>query len=413
MKATSIRFMTTVAATCLIAGSALAQGTLNVAVQGTPANKRAMEAILPDFEAQTGTSVEVEYIGGNYGAVITTRLQGSNAPDMMTLVPGGATPFSVFNMAEAGRLADLSGAAFVDRIAEDTMPLVATDGAVYAWPATVQVSGLIVNEDILAENDLSVPTTQDELFALCGALRDKGITPFAWSGTPESRSAGQATTVAGSVGAASVEVNAPINAAEANYADSAEWRGVVETISQMVEAGCLDPDSATMSDGQAAGMMLRGAAAMMMNSTQMLGYILASDETGSLNLKVHAFPGVAAEDTTVLITPYDAFAVSAVSENKEAAIAFLDYLSQPEVQRVIAGALGNIAPVDAAEATLPETLMPLAPYFETDRVQVNPVMSWRGGRVYLTMSRGVQGLLTGQLTPDTVLADMDAANRDR
>ena len=188
----------------VLAGAAMAADTLKLTVLGTPANKAAYGKVIPAFEAQSGIKVDVEYVGGNYPAVVTTQLQGSNAPDVVQLVPGGSVPHSVLNVAASGRLADLSAASWIDRIPDATLPLVSSEGAVYAWAATVQVSGLIVNEDILAENGLAPPTTLDELYALCGALKKKGDVPGGWTGTPGSRSAGQATTVTGSVGAAAM-----------------------------------------------------------------------------------------------------------------------------------------------------------------------------------------------------------------
>lgn len=402
-----------IVASLILSGTALAADSLTVTVQGTPANKAAYGKVIPKFEAQSGIKVDVEYVGGNYGAVVTTQLQGSNAPDIVQLVPGGSVPHSVLNVAEAGRLADLSAAPWINRISETTLPLVSSGDEVYAWAATVQVSGLIVNEDILSENDLEAPKTLDDLYALCGALRQKGYVPIGWTGTPESRSAGQATTVAGSVGATATAVNEPLNKAEANYAESPEWRKVMGTIEAMHDAGCFDPETATNSDSQAAGMVLRGDAAMMMNNTQMLGVVLANDTTGNLNLKVHAFPGETEADSHVVITPYDALAVTAASEAKDEAIKFLDFLSQPEIQREVASAVGNIAPVDAQEGTLPDTLAALKPYFDSGRIEINPVMFWRGGRLYITMSKGVQGLITGQLKAADVLADMDRVNHER
>jgi raffinose/stachyose/melibiose transport system substrate-binding protein len=49
---------------------------------------------------------------------------------------------------------------------------------------SVVYSGIYYNKDIFAEYDLELPETYDELIAVCETLKDNGVTPFTTAGAP-------------------------------------------------------------------------------------------------------------------------------------------------------------------------------------------------------------------------------------
>lgn len=386
---------------------------VKIAVQAGAGNQAGFDQAIAAFEAQSDIDVDIEYVGGDYSSVIRTRLQGGNAPDIVYVVPGGSVPHSVGGLGASGHLADLSGRPWQNALSAEAKPLVSVDGKVYAWPATVQVSGLIVNRALLEKHGLSVPKVFSELLELCADLRSAGVTPMSWAGMPQSRNGSQATTIAAATGAAAPDVAERIAAGKSTFAGSPEWRTVMDMTTRMVDAKCVDADSASTPDTQVNGDMVAGRSAMMISNTQQLGSVLAADKQGVLDLAAYPFPGETADQAGVLMTPYDALAVTAKSTAKEAAMEFIDFLAQPSQQRELAKLLGNLAPVDVADAVVPDTMAALQPYFASKSVFVNPVMNWSKPTMYPALASGVQGLLTGQSSPDSVLAELDKAQDSR
>lgn len=79
-------------------------------------------------------------------------------------------------------LTDLSGTAEAKRIRSDVKTLVNSvgecPGRTSVLPYSVMASGVIYNKTIFAKYNLQVPTTWDELIAVCKKLQAAGVTPF-------------------------------------------------------------------------------------------------------------------------------------------------------------------------------------------------------------------------------------------
>jgi ABC-type glycerol-3-phosphate transport system substrate-binding protein len=83
---------------------------------------------------------------------------------------------------ERGALSDLSDLPEADRILPEVQELVdqyATyPGRTSVLPYSVMAASVIYNKTIFEEQGLEVPTTYDELIAVCDTLADAGVTPF-------------------------------------------------------------------------------------------------------------------------------------------------------------------------------------------------------------------------------------------
>ena len=83
---------------------------------------------------------------------------------------------------ERGALSDLSDMPEADRIVPEVQDLVdqyATyPGRTSVLPYSVMAASVIYNKAIFEQNSLEVPTTYDELIAVCDALTAAGVTPF-------------------------------------------------------------------------------------------------------------------------------------------------------------------------------------------------------------------------------------------
>src|SRR5690606_31120916 len=83
---------------------------------------------------------------------------------------------------ERGALSDLGDMPEAERIRPDVQELVdqyATyPGRTSVLPYSVMAASVIYNVDIFEQHGLEVPTTWDELIAVCDALEAAGVTPF-------------------------------------------------------------------------------------------------------------------------------------------------------------------------------------------------------------------------------------------
>lgn len=384
---------------------------ITLAVQTSAGNQSAYNWAIQEFKkVHPDVTVKPQYVGGDYGAVITTQMRGANAPDMIDLAPGRSVPNGVLAMANAGFLQDLSDQSWTKSIASDTKPLVSEGDKVYAWPTVVQVSALFANEKLLSDNGLKVPATIGELVHACGVLKDAGITPIAWTGVPVNRNGGQVTTLASVTGAATQDVAIDIASGKTSFADSPEWKATFDLVQKLSDAGCFGADAVVATDAAVSQAVLSGRAAMLMGNTQSFGQIEAQATADSPKFKGFPMPGEKAADASSLLTPYNALAVSvkASDAQKAAAKEFIAFVADPANQAQFASRIGSIASMDIASGKVPDYLANIAPTIAAGRAFVNPVLLWTPS-MYPAMSSGVQGILTRQTTPNQLLTTMDGS----
>jgi len=135
-------------------------------------------AMVKPFEDATGVKVQFEGTR-DLNAVLTTRLEGGNPPDLAGLPgPGQMTEF-----ARAGKLVPLNSVldlnAMKAQYAQSWIDLGTVGGKVYGIFAKAALKGLIwYNPKAFAAAGYSVPSTWDELLALTDRIAADGKTPW-------------------------------------------------------------------------------------------------------------------------------------------------------------------------------------------------------------------------------------------
>ena len=90
-------------------------GTLTVIYDST--FKSALQPVITAFEQQNpGTKVDVNYVGGDVGNLISTQIRAGTAPDLFLTFPGGGNAMGVQTLASQGRLLDLSDSPWASQI---------------------------------------------------------------------------------------------------------------------------------------------------------------------------------------------------------------------------------------------------------------------------------------------------------
>jgi len=135
-----------------------------------------MQDVVSEYNAsQDAVTVEMDTSGVD---VVSASFVRGNPPDIML----ANYNYEVARFVQRCALSDLGGTDAAGTVREDLQPLMeqygACEGRTSALPYSVMASSVIYNTKIFEDNDLEVPTTWDELIAVCDALEQAGITPI-------------------------------------------------------------------------------------------------------------------------------------------------------------------------------------------------------------------------------------------
>lgn len=169
------------------AGGQQLSGTVSVLGTWGGSEQDSFMAMVKPFEDATG--VQVSYEGTrDLNAVLTTRVQGGNPPDLAGL-PG---PGQMAEFARQGKLIDLSTvldtAAYNQQYAKSWVDLGTVDGKLVGIFIKASVKGLIwYDPKVWKDKNFQQPKTWDEMMTLSKQMADSGVTP--WCVTLESGAA--------------------------------------------------------------------------------------------------------------------------------------------------------------------------------------------------------------------------------
>ncbi len=160
------------------AGGNKLSGTVTVLGTWGGSEQDSFLAMVKPFEDATG--VKVDYTGTrDLNAVLTTRVQGGNPPDLAGL-PG---PGQMAEFAKAGKLIDLSSVLnmtdFNNQYNKAWVDLGTVDGKLVGIFIKASVKGLIwYDPKVWKDKGYQVPKTWDELMTLSKQIADSGATPW-------------------------------------------------------------------------------------------------------------------------------------------------------------------------------------------------------------------------------------------
>ena len=272
-------------------------------------------------------------------------------------------------------MSDLSDTAAAQSVREDLLPFMdqfgVCEGRTSAIPYSVMGAAVIYNVDIFEQNGLEVPTTWDELIAVCETLEAAGVTPFYatfadnWTigqGWYDYTVGGMLDTVEFFDALAEEGVNVGPDSAVSFQKDQAEPVAKMIELSEFVND---DAESRAYGDGNTA--MAAGEAAMYMQGPWAFGEIAkaAPDlELGMFPLPVTDDP----DDLKARINMDLAAWIPEASSHQEAARDFLDYLYQPEIIEAYNAAQLGFAPTKDAPPVSDERILGLQKYIDEGRM---------------------------------------------
>lgn len=244
----------------------------------------------PNVEEQDPATYQIVQAFMDANPDVTVTIEGQTVDEhqqaMQIAAQSGTLPeiFWVYNslatqMADEGYLMDLGPvldeAGLTERFADSMLSGYTTDdGLQYGVPYQSLVTGFFVNEQILADHGLEVPTTFDELLAVAETLSAEGITTIAKGANGTSFSVWAFLTMLDRFGYE--DRYEAILAGEDSYVND-DFLRLYTHIDELAEAGAFSPNVATQDYVKAVEEFTSGNAAMLDAGVWATGQIQESE----------------------------------------------------------------------------------------------------------------------------------------
>ncbi|WP_029041337.1 ABC transporter substrate-binding protein [Cucumibacter marinus] len=344
----------------------------------------------------------------SYPQTLIPLLQGGADIDIFFTTTGGSDLTSVHIMGPQGVIADLSDYALADEYSQDNpiFEILWDDGKLLSVPMPMTAAGLVYNNKLMNEYGLEVPTTFEELLEICDVATQHGKHALAVPGSSPEWMYG--IVAAGPLLQESPNWNARHQAGEVTFATSEGWRKALERVATMRDRDCFPLGVQAINVPQLFAEVASENVFMAIGPSVMMGGAKTVDP--DLDLRMAPFPGGDTEAENLAIGLIeDGVSIAADSANKEAAVAFLQWMIEPAQMDVFQQQSGGIPFHLVGEGRLPGDLTDLAGAFEEDRVGTAIYHNWPSARALEALIQLGSGLLGGSVTVDEMLAELDKA----
>jgi raffinose/stachyose/melibiose transport system substrate-binding protein len=367
--------------------------------------------VLAEKYMETNPNVKITFNpqpNDSYDQTLRTQLQAGNASDIVVTSPGSGQGRSILPLAEAGFLEPLDDSA-KELLPEGSASSFGPEGKVFGQATAITVSALVANEVAVKEAG-EFPADFAALEQQCKSLESSGKSLFALAGAAPPNTGLTAMSLAASrVYAEDPQWNDKRAANEVTFAGSDGWKSALEAVNTLKDAGCFQKGAAgagfdAITKGLASGTSLAGF--IPATSWKQLQSAAAGSEFGVRALPAEKGSG----NDYVYASANYAFSINAASKNKDAAKAFLAWAAEPEQTKAFAEIDGAL-PVSGIDSYDFEggAYKNVGDLIKDGKYGPLPNSQWPNSAVYDALATGVQGIITGQKTPDQVLQAMDAA----
>ncbi|HEX8080906.1 MAG TPA: extracellular solute-binding protein [Jatrophihabitans sp.] len=368
---------------------------------------KALKDHVATFEKQSGIKVETTTLPfDTMRTVLQTQLRSGEGPDVFNW---GSGPSFGGALIEAGLVADISDAYDKHgwKIYDFAKERVTANGKVYGIPGEMETIGLFYNKDVFTKLGIQEPKSLDDLRAAADKVRASGMVPLA-VGNKEGWEGGHLLSMALSsdVGSESVE---SMFGGEKSW-NSPEVVSAFGLWKDFNDKGLLPKSPTSVDYDTSTSLYFSGKAAMIPTGSWLVGEI---DDNAKFESGYIPFP---APDGPGIFTgglgsgPF----VSATTKKKDAAIQFLNFLASEDHGRWTVENLHTIPaqPIKAegleVSPLFAQVLQDTAKFSEGGDFGHN-IDVMVSDAVNKAMYDGMQGVMTGQRTPEAAAAAMEKA----
>ena len=370
--------------------------------------KALKQHVADDFTKDSGITVDIETLPfDTMRTVLQTQLRSGDGPDVINW---GSGPGFGGALAKAGLLLDL-GNAYEENgweVYDFAKETVTQDGVVYGVPGELETIGVFYNKDKFADLGLDEPQNLDDLQAAAAAAKEAGMVGMA---TPDKEGweGGHYLSMALASTAGPDEMLSIIHGDEpwdspAVVSSFDLWKGYNDS-------GLLSESPTSVDYDTGIAQFWSGDALMIPTGSWLVGEL---DDNAKFDVGYIPFPGPDDAGTFTAGLGSGPMIASSTS-HRDAALEFVNFLASPEHGAWTIENLHTIPPfpVDTANldisplnAQVLETTAELAQSGSFGR-NIDVLVS---DQINKAMYDGMQGVMTGQMTPEEAAAGMaDAA----
>lgn len=325
---------------------------LNIAIfQGGYSEDYWEEVVRMFEETHEGVIVNME-ISPTIADIIRPRIVAGNAPDFIALNDTAEDGLIVSLIKERGLL-DITDVFDGDNYAgtgklqddikegllESTKCAPYGDDKIYLAPFNTGPQGLIYNKTYFADNNLELPVTWDDFFALQEKLPD-GRALFTYQGIYPGYMEEMLWPAIASAGG--MEAIEKIWHYEEGSFNNPEVLGVLENIAKISEGGYLLAGTVGMDHTQSQSEMMMGKAAFIVNGTWMENEMKDSPREDGFEFAMTPIPVARAGDERYIMDSCEQFSIPKDAKNPELAKEFLRFLYSDESVKAFAKASGAV-----------------------------------------------------------------------
>lgn len=286
------------------------------------------------------------------------------------------------------------------------------EGVLYGIPLRMNGKFMVYNVSMFEEYGLAVPETWDDLLAVCEVLKENNVTPIAFGNEfpwASSHYVGDfnAKLVAADVLQADYLLTADDDAL---FTDP----GYVEALARFQTLGtngCFNEGSNAIQHSLARSSFIAEQVAMMY--IELEEFVTVADGMGEDAFGFFQLPGGTggAGPQDILTGAPDGFMISAATEHPDEAVAFLSFLTSPEIGAQYVSEMG--IPSSVVGAVNDETALPVVAAGVEAINEASGMALWLDTDINIKIVEvylpGMQALLNETITPEALMEDVRAA----
>jgi raffinose/stachyose/melibiose transport system substrate-binding protein len=361
-------------------------------------------------QAHKGVTITMQSLPAeSYAQAITTRIQGGNAPDVFQAESGSGQTDSIQSFAKAGLLLPLTDPAVKADLNPAGLSQFQYNGKIYAVSIGSAVNGIVYNDQLAkaAGVNLTASSTFSDVLQACAAAKAKGKSLFGLAGSVPVNTGILAAEIATSaVYGQDPDWDAQRAADKVKFATTPGWTTTLNSIVQLSKAGCFQPGAQSAGFDALTNGSSRG---------QLFGFFAPSGAAhdisvasgGHVNLVALPFPAPSGQ-TYASVSSDVSVAGNAHTKSPKLVASFLAFLASPAGQKILSEGSGYFPVGTTNVNTLSAPYKPVASMITSRQYRNFPTINWPNGKIYNDLGTGVQGLLTGQMTAQQVLQQMDS-----
>lgn len=359
-----------------------------------PLSVNAVEDILRSYmDAHPDTSIVYESIKGTaYYDALGKRLITGNGDDVFMVDHD-----TVLAFADRGCLAALDDLPAISSFSPLALGQMRSEGPVYYVPTSISAFGLYCNTEMLASRGIEIPGTFPELLSACEKFAKAGTLPVVANNDISLK------TFALARGLASVYAGG--NAEDRVAALTDDPRGFArlvrpgfEAVEELVRTGAVDAQLALATEKTSDDLDQFATGEHPFMLTGAWASARVHDMAPDLAFEVHPLPAL--DDGSALVVNMDTrVSVNADGSNVEAALRFVEHLTQPASVGLLANSLCSFSPLVGMAAPDDASLRPLAEAFDEGIVVIGSDDNLRLP-VWSALHASVTALLQGISAPE-------------